>query len=237
MPVSYRADHGGSFLRPTELLEARAKGTDAARLRALEDEQILRLLAKQKELGFEIFTDGELRRSNFMSGLTDALEGFYLGGAGTYNMGDFNNSRNGYAMGGQLYTGYNWQAGQIVYGVEADLGYSGLDHSAGGITEKNRFNGSVRGRVGYDLNPFLLYGTAGLAATNNKVSGLGDSDSKMAYGYTVGVGAEAFVTSNITARVEYRFSDYQDKDYNLGGTNVSRGYDEQSVKVGIGVKF
>ena len=29
----------------------------------------------------------------------------------------------------------------------------------------------------------------------------------------------------------------QDKDYNLGGTNVSRGYDEQSVKVGIGVKF
>ncbi len=164
-------------------------------------------------------------------------EGFYLGGAGTYNMGDFNNSRNGYAMGGQLYTGYNWQAGQIVYGVEADLGYSGLDHSAGGITEKNRFNGSVRGRVGYDLNPFLLYGTAGLAATNNKVSGLGDSDSKTAYGYTVGVGAEAFVTSNITARVEYRFSDYQDKDYNLGGTNVSRGYDEQSVKVGIGVKF
>jgi len=58
MPVSYRADHGGSFLRPTELLEARANGTDSARLRTLEDQQILRLLAKQKELGFEIFTDG-----------------------------------------------------------------------------------------------------------------------------------------------------------------------------------
>jgi 5-methyltetrahydropteroyltriglutamate--homocysteine methyltransferase len=80
MPVSYRADHGGSFLRPTELLEARAKGTDPAHLRALEDQQILRLLAKQKELGFEIFTDGELRRGNFMSGLTDAVEGFDLGG-------------------------------------------------------------------------------------------------------------------------------------------------------------
>jgi outer membrane immunogenic protein len=164
-------------------------------------------------------------------------EGFYLGGAGTYNMGDFNSSRDGYALGGQLYTGYNWQAGQIVYGVEADLGYSGLDHSAGGVTEKNRFNGSVRGRVGYDLNPFLLYGTAGLAATNNKVSAGGDSDAKTSYGYTVGVGAEAFVTNNITARVEYRFSDYQNKNYDTGIGSVSRGYDEQSVKVGIGVKF
>ncbi|MGH9497343.1 MAG: hypothetical protein ACRD3B_20265 [Candidatus Sulfotelmatobacter sp.] len=78
MPVAYRADHGGSFLRPTELLEARANGTDQARLRALEDQQILRLLAKQKELGFDIFTDGELRRRNFMTGLTDAVEGFDL---------------------------------------------------------------------------------------------------------------------------------------------------------------
>jgi 5-methyltetrahydropteroyltriglutamate--homocysteine methyltransferase len=80
MPVAYRADHGGSFLRPKELLEARASGHDPALLRALEDEQILRLLAKQKELGFEIFTDGELRRGNFMSGFTDAVEGFDLGG-------------------------------------------------------------------------------------------------------------------------------------------------------------
>ena len=164
-------------------------------------------------------------------------EGFYLGGAGTYNAGHFAHNSDGYAMGGQLYTGYNWQSGQIVYGVEADLGYSGLDSTSGGVTSKNRFNGSVRGRVGYDLNPFLLYATAGVAAANNKVSGFGDSDSKTAYGYTVGAGAEAMVTNNITARVEYRFSDYQDKDFDLGPTSVSRGYDEHSVKVGIGVKF
>ncbi len=164
-------------------------------------------------------------------------EGFYLGGAGTYNAATSRHDRDGYALGGQLYTGYNWQSGQIVYGVEADLGYSGLDSTSGGVTNKNRFNGSVRGRVGYDLNPFLLYATAGVAAANNKVSGFGDSDSKTAYGYTVGAGAEALVTNNITARVEYRFSDYQDKDYDLGATSVSRGYDEHSVKVGIGVKF
>ena len=36
------------------------------------------MLEKQKELGFEVFTDGELRRSNFMSDFTDAVEGFDL---------------------------------------------------------------------------------------------------------------------------------------------------------------
>jgi len=50
-------------------------------LRALEDRHILRVLAKQKELGFAVFTDGELRRNNFMSDITDAVEGFDMGDA------------------------------------------------------------------------------------------------------------------------------------------------------------
>jgi len=79
MAGEYRADHVGSFLRPAELLEARRNGKDPQRLRDLEDHHIARVLAKQKELGFDIFTDGELRRRNFMSDLTDAVEGFDLG--------------------------------------------------------------------------------------------------------------------------------------------------------------
>jgi 5-methyltetrahydropteroyltriglutamate--homocysteine methyltransferase len=78
----YRADHVGSFLRPPDLLAARA---DAARdpeaLRALEDRHIRRMLARQQELGFEVFTDGELRRRNFMSDFTEAVEGFDHGDA------------------------------------------------------------------------------------------------------------------------------------------------------------
>ncbi len=82
MPARYRADHIGSFLRPPELLDARrTTAADAERLRAIEDRHILRVLAKQKELGFAIFTDGELRRRNFMSDFTDAVEGFDLGDA------------------------------------------------------------------------------------------------------------------------------------------------------------
>jgi 5-methyltetrahydropteroyltriglutamate--homocysteine methyltransferase len=77
MDASHRADHVGSFLRPSELLEARRAATaDPARLRALEDRHILGVLAKQQDLGFDVFTDGELRRRNFMSDFTDAVDGF-----------------------------------------------------------------------------------------------------------------------------------------------------------------
>lgn len=82
MGASYRADHVGSFLRPAELLEARrAPRPDPERLRELEDRHIVRVLAKQQELGFAVFTDGELRRRNFMSDFTDAVDGFDLGDA------------------------------------------------------------------------------------------------------------------------------------------------------------
>jgi len=81
MGVQYRADHIGSFLRPAELLEARRNGKNPQQLRELEDRHIARVLAKQKELGFEIFTDGELRRSHFMSDFIDAVEGLDMGDA------------------------------------------------------------------------------------------------------------------------------------------------------------
>src|SRR6201982_386615 len=78
MAGQYRADHVGGFFRPAVLLEERRNRKDPQRLHELEDRHIARVLAKQKELGFEIFTDGELRRRNFMSDFTDAVEGFDL---------------------------------------------------------------------------------------------------------------------------------------------------------------
>jgi 5-methyltetrahydropteroyltriglutamate--homocysteine methyltransferase len=76
----YRADQVGSFLRPPELIEARGSpAADPERLRALEDRHVLRVLEKQRQIGFEVFTDGELRRRNFMSDFTDAVSGFDMG--------------------------------------------------------------------------------------------------------------------------------------------------------------
>jgi methionine synthase II (cobalamin-independent) len=93
MAIQYRADQVGSFLRPAELLEARMHAkADPERLRNLEDRYIKDVLKKQRDLGFELATDGELRRRNFMSDFTDAVEGFDMGDAvaRNWNAGDTN---------------------------------------------------------------------------------------------------------------------------------------------------
>ncbi len=70
------ADHVGSLLRPQELLQARSdRNVDRRQLRALEDKHIQRVLQRQQELGLKIFTDGEFRRSNFMSDFSESVEG------------------------------------------------------------------------------------------------------------------------------------------------------------------
>jgi len=76
MSSKYRADHVGSFLRPPQLLEARNSHTLKAELQGIEDQQIQRILDRQKSIGLPIFTDGEFRRTNFMSDFTDAVAGF-----------------------------------------------------------------------------------------------------------------------------------------------------------------
>src|SRR5699024_8723231 len=73
----FRFDNVGSFLRPEKLKEAR-KGffggsISESELKAVEDETIRDLIAKQKEVGLKAITDGEFRRSwwhlDFMWGL------------------------------------------------------------------------------------------------------------------------------------------------------------------------
>lgn len=165
--------------------------------------------------------------------------GGYLGGYGEYKWGEFSAlpAQNADGFGGGFYGGYNWQKDSIVYGAEADIGYSGADVSSGGLTGKQGFNGSLRARLGVDVNPFMVYATGGVAATNAELSNAAGSDTNTHFGWTAGAGAEAFVTDTITTRIEYRYSDFQSQDYNLGGTNVSSGFDDHSVRLGIGMKF
>ena len=62
----FRADVVGSYLRPAELKQARADFAagkiDEAALKAVEDNVITELVAKQKAAGLHVITDGEFRR-------------------------------------------------------------------------------------------------------------------------------------------------------------------------------
>lgn len=164
--------------------------------------------------------------------------GAYAGGAANYNFGRFTDSKfDDRAFGGSLYGGYNVQQGQLVYGGEADVGYSGNDNSTGGVKTKQGVNGSLRGRIGVEAGPALVYGTAGVAAARLKGSDATTSDTRNALGWTAGAGVETMVTDTISARAEYRYSDFQSKTFNLASGPASRDYDEHSLKLGVGVKF
>jgi 5-methyltetrahydropteroyltriglutamate--homocysteine methyltransferase len=75
----FRADHVGSLLRPPELLQARddaaAGKIDADELRAIEDEAIRRIVAKQEEIGLQSATDGEFRRASWHMDFIYELDG------------------------------------------------------------------------------------------------------------------------------------------------------------------
>src|SRR5215468_10497819 len=75
----FRADHIGSLLRTAALKEARAKRErgeiDADTLRAIEDEEIIKLIRRQEEVGLQSVTDGEYRRASWQTDFLLALDG------------------------------------------------------------------------------------------------------------------------------------------------------------------
>ncbi|HEY7449740.1 MAG TPA: hypothetical protein VH702_16410, partial [Vicinamibacterales bacterium] len=78
MPARYRADHVGSLLRPPELLDARESFADGhlatENLRVVEDRAISEALRRQRDLGLDIVTDGEMRRGSWLSELANAVD-------------------------------------------------------------------------------------------------------------------------------------------------------------------
>ncbi|MBM7693875.1 methionine synthase II (cobalamin-independent) [Peribacillus deserti] len=82
LKAPFRADHVGSFLRPERLKQARLKKQNgeitADQLRKIEDEEIIRLVAKQKEVGLQAVTDGEFRRAWWHFDFLAELEGVEL---------------------------------------------------------------------------------------------------------------------------------------------------------------
>ena len=78
----FRLDHVGSFLRPERLKETRAKFNDgeitAEELERVENEEIIALIEKEKELGLKSVTDGEFRRAFWHLDFLENLDGVEL---------------------------------------------------------------------------------------------------------------------------------------------------------------
>jgi outer membrane immunogenic protein len=132
---------------------------------------------------------------------------------------------------GGAYLGYNVQTNQhLVLGIEGDVmaaGKNGTNSFSNDV--HNDWDATLRGRVGYAWDKFMIYGTGGVAAGGLKSNSASESATKT--GWTAGVGLEAAVTNNVTARVEYRHTD-------LGTFPSGEGnYSSNDLLVGVGFKF
>jgi outer membrane immunogenic protein len=174
--------------------------------------------------------------------------GFYAGAMGGYG---WSNDSGGASFKGGLgggTVGYNWQAGQVVFGVEADAAGSSLKASATsqGVTVNDKIQaiGSATGRLGFAASSALFYAKGGYAWANNSVNalagGLSFTDSKLHSGWTIGGGVEYMFAANWSAKAEYMYSDFASVNY--FGAVVPGGIDSgrqqlHAIKAGVNYHF
>jgi outer membrane immunogenic protein len=163
--------------------------------------------------------------------------GFYVGGNAGWGWGSaLGGDPSGYLIG--LQAGYNFQyASGLLAGIESDIAISGIDGSGGGATFGLDYLGTVRGRLGYAADRFLVYGTAGIAYGRGDVTMGGLSNEQTHLGWTIGAGVEAMIAPNITARLEYLYADLGRETYTTTGGPTRVGFDASIVRTALNYKF
>jgi outer membrane immunogenic protein len=139
---------------------------------------------------------------------------------------------------GGAFAGVQGQSDAIVYGVEGDIGYSGVDGDNDGVKVDGGVEGSLRARLGYTVTPdVMIYGTAGGAAQKLTVREDGAFDDKAMVGYTVGAGTDFKITDNVFGRVEYRYTDFGSKNFDLGSGSADVDNSNHRIMFGVGMGF
>lgn len=155
------------------------------------------------------------------------------------------------------HVGANYQFGAIVAGLEGDIEFGQIQ---GGFSDPPvaPFNpggrgkteidaqGSVRLRLGYAIGPALFYATGGVAIANIKSTywdwpGTSETFTKSAIGYTVGGGVEYAFTQSLSARVEYRFTQFEhmqnDSQRAFPGFSGTQEPRYHTVRAGLSYRF
>jgi outer membrane immunogenic protein len=162
---------------------------------------------------------------------------------------------NGAKLGG--YLGCNWQMGGAwVIGAEGDLEWANL---RGTTTFPNTGppsdfydthvdnQSSIRGRIGYLLEPrLMIYGTGGAAFAAIKehdvlaATGAFSDNSATRTGWTLGAGLEYALTDRWIGRFDYRYANFGTFSYNtvvFGPFTESHKTTENAFRLGLAYKF
>ncbi len=145
---------------------------------------------------------------------------------------------------GGIQTGYNFQSGNMVYGIEFDFGDMG--NSASGlfqdplnpsrvlrVTGSGGWYGDITGRIGYAYSNALFYFKGGYAFFSSDVQ-ISDSfdnlyqNSGTFSGFTVGTGVEVLLNPSWSFKIEYMYYDFGDSsgsfDNSLSVNTVKVGF-------------
>lgn len=153
------------------------------------------------------------------------------GAIGDLTRGD----RQGSVTGG-VFAGYDYKlAPRIVVGAEAGVNFTSGDrlHGVSGpdaVTIDPKRQIDLTARVGYLVEPrTLVYVRGGYTnvRASQTVAGVREGATDLD-GWTVGAGAERYLTDKVSARVEYRYSDLSEGDGK---------YDRQQVLLGVAYRF
>jgi outer membrane immunogenic protein len=165
--------------------------------------------------------------------------------------------------------GYDFQMGQFVFGPEAEFTESTLDREyqeqgarpalpvATPISATYNIEGGgdiyLGGRAGFAVSPaFLVYGKIGYSWHKLAIEGSG-SDNGTPFtideqidlgGLRLGAGGELDLTESFYGKIEYRYSNYNEGDFDVNGANANldpifAGIDvvRHSVVIGAGLRF
>lgn len=162
--------------------------------------------------------------------------GLYVGAQLGYATGKANNANiSGFLAGGQA--GYNFQVDKAVFGLEADLSYSGIDYRGFADTFRQKWLMSGRARIGYSFDRFLPYVTGGLAySTATMKAPTGKSDNGHT-GFVLGVGAETMLTDKVSARVEFLHYRFGAETYAIPLATRSTRITTNALRFGLNYRF
>jgi outer membrane immunogenic protein len=176
--------------------------------------------------------------------------GFYVGvnggggwGRSRWDSADAFNVSGG-LVGGTL--GYNYQVGQLVWGVEGDIDWSNIKGTTNtfcglGCQTSNSWLATARGRLGYAADRFMPYVTGGAAFGDIRASTPGfGGNTTTNIGWTLGGGVEFALGGNWTAKAEYLYVDLGNFNCGIGcgaavTDNVS--FHTNIVRAGINYRF
>ena len=180
---------------------------------------------------------GSVQAADFAPPPADDWSGLYLGGHAGYLWGDVDADGDDADIKGFVWgalAGYNLQSDNIVFGIEADFGISdadGFDFSSADLSYDLNSNGHLRGRLGLDMDMFMPFIAAGVAAGNFEVTEqtASSGDEKTLWGFTVGGGIDVAVGENVVIRAEYLYDDYGSKDFDVY-SGVDVGFDTHTIR-------